>query len=216
MSLDYLFIYRSLPLFMEGLIVTLQLSILAIIFSVIWGLIIVLIRLSPSQIAQTLAVSYIEVVRNTPVLVQMYFIFFGSAIMGFPLSGFVAGLIALVIQNGGYLAEIFRAGIQSISKHQGEAGIALGMQKRQLLSIVILPQAIRRVLPPVGNQGVLIIKDTSLVATLSVIELTYQARIITDRSAAAYEVFLTLALFYLAITTLFSLAVRYLESRLRY
>lgn len=216
MSFDYLFIFRSLPLFFEGLVVTIELSVLAIILSLLWGLVVVVGRLSNSLALRALATSYVEIVRNTPVLVQMYFIFFGTAMMGYPMSGFTAGLIALTAQNGGYLAEIFRAGIQAISRHQSEAGIALGMRKRELYSIVVLPQAIRRVLPPIGNQGVVIIKDTSLVATLSVAEMTFQARLLTDQSAASYEVFVTLAVFYLVITTVFSGAMRLLESRTRY
>ncbi len=216
MPLDFRFIFRSLPLFFDGLVVTLELSVLAITFSLLWGLVVVMGRLSPRAPLRGLASSYIQIVRNTPILVQMYFIFFGSAVLGYPLTGFVAGLIALTAQNGGYIAEIYRAGIESVSRQQAEAGMALGMRGREVFSIVVLPQAIRRVLPPIGNQGVAIIKDTSLVSTLSVAEMTYQARLLTDRSAASYEVFFTLAVFYLVITTVFSAAIRLIEARARF
>ncbi|KZD09743.1 amino acid ABC transporter permease [Oceanibaculum pacificum] len=215
MSFDVNFILRNLPVFLEGLTVTVQISALAIAFSLIWGLVVVIARLSRVKALRGLAAAYVELVRNTPVLVQMYFIFFGSAVAGYPISGFMAGLIALSAQNGGYVAEIYRAGIQSISQRQVEAGMALGMQGRQVFSIVVLPQAIRRVIPPISNQGIVIIKDTALVSTLSVAEMTYHARLLTDRTAAAYEVFFTLALFYLLVTTVFSGVMRLLEWRLR-
>ena len=153
--------------------------------------------------------------RNTPVLVQMYFIYFGSGIAGYPISGYAAGLLALTLQNGGYFSEIYRAGIESVGPGQREAGRALGMLPHQVSGIVVLPQALRRVIPPISNQGVIIIKDTSLVSTLSVAELTYQSKILADRTAATYEIFITLALFYILITTVFSGALRLLESRVR-
>lgn len=215
MSFDVNFILRNLPVFLEGLTVTVQISALAIAFSLIWGLAVAIARLSRVRALRGLAAGYVELVRNTPVLVQMYFIFFGSAVAGYPISGFLAGLIALSAQNGGYVAEIYRAGIQSVSQRQVEAGMALGMQGRQVFSIVVLPQAIRRVIPPISNQGVVIIKDTALVSTLSVAEMTYHARLLTDRTAAAYEVFFTLALFYLLVTSVFSAVMRLLEWRLR-
>jgi ABC-type amino acid transport system permease subunit len=159
--------------------------------------------------------AYIELVRNTPVLVQMYFIFFGSGIVGFRLSGFVAGLVALVLQNGAYIAEIYRAGIQSVSRRQMEGGLAIGLTPGAAFRIVILPQALRRIIPPLTNQGIVIIKDTALVATLSVAELTFQARLLADRTAAVYEIFLVLALFYIAITSAFSAIMRLIEWRTR-
>lgn len=215
MDLDYGVIERNFPLFLQGLRVTIELSVLAIALSLAWGLPIVLARLSPLAPLRALAMAYVELVRNTPVLVQMYFIFFGSGIAGYPLSGYTAGLLALTLQNGGYICEIYRAGIQSISRGQVEGGRALGMLPRQVFTIVVFPQAFRRVIPPISNQGIIIIKDTALVSTLSVAELTYQARILADRTAATYEIFITLALFYIAITTVFSGGMRLLERRLR-
>lgn len=215
MGLDFGVIERNFPLFIEGLKVTLELSVLAIVLSLAWGLPIVIARLSPLAPLRALAMAYVELVRNTPVLVQMYFIFFGSGIAGYPLSGYTAGLLALSLQNGGYISEIYRAGIQSIPRGQREGGRALGMMPAQIFAIVVFPQAIRRVIPPISNQGIIIIKDTALVSTLSVAELTYQARLLADRTAATYEIFITLALFYIVITTVFSGGMRLLEKRLR-
>jgi His/Glu/Gln/Arg/opine family amino acid ABC transporter permease subunit len=215
MQFDFGFIARNLPAFLDGLWVTLELSALAIGLALVWGLVVVALRLSPFLVIRSVTSAYVELVRNTPVLVQMYFIFFGSAMAGFRLSGFMAGLLALVLQNGAYLSEIYRAGIESVSRRQIEAGQALGMLRRQAFLIVVFPQAIRHVIPPISNQGVMIIKDTALVSTISVAEMTYQARLLADRTAAVYEIFFALALFYLLVISVFTGAMRLLESRLR-
>jgi polar amino acid transport system permease protein len=215
MPFDIALIGRIAPALAEGLTLTLGLSALAILLSAAWGIPLVLGLMSRLRPLSILARSYVEIVRNTPVLVQMYFIFFGSSIVGFRLSGFVAGLIALALQNGAYIAEIYRAGIQSVSRRQMEAGLAIGLTPGAAFRIVILPQALRKVIPPLANQGVVIIKDTALVATLSVAELTFQARMLADRTAAVYEIFAVLALFYIAITSAFSALMRLVEWRMR-
>ena len=213
MRFDFGFVVRTLPLFLDGLVVTLELSALAIGFALLWGLAVVTLRRLRGVSALTAA--YVELVRNTPVLVQIYFIFFGSGMAGYALSGFTAGLIALVLQNGAYLSEVYRAGIESVSRRQVEAGLALGMLRRQAFVIVVLPQAIRHMIPAITNQGVVIIKDTALVSTISVAEMTYQARLLADRTAAVYEIFFTLAAFYLLVVTVFTGSMRLLERRVR-
>jgi len=199
MSLDFHFILRNLPLFGKGLVVTLELSVLAIVAAMLWGLIVAFGRMSQHRALRSLAAGYIEVVRDTPVLVQMYFIYFGFSMAGFGLTGFVSGLLALSLQNGGYVAEIYRAGIDSIGIKQVEGGKALGMSRWDVMSIVILPQALVRVIPPLANQLIVIIKDTSLVSAIAVAELTQIGKLLTERTAASYEVFLTIAAMYLTI-----------------
>jgi len=215
MPFDIGLITRIVPALAEGLYLTLFLSALAILLAAAWGIPLVLGLMSRFRALSVLTRGYVEAVRNTPVLVQMYFIFFGSAMAGFRLSGFTAGLIALVLQNGAYIAEIYRAGIQSVSRRQMEAGLAIGLTPGAAFRIVVLPQALRKVIPPLGNQGIVIIKDTALVATLSVAELTFQARMLADRTAAVYEIFFALALFYIAITSIFSALMRLVEWRMR-
>lgn len=215
MSFDIGFMLRSIPILAEGLTTTLALAVPAIVLSAMWGVVVVSGLLSRRRPLQLVSQGYVEVVRNTPVLVQMFFIFFGSGVLGYPLSGFTAGLLALVLQNGAYAAETYRAGIQSVSQRQAEAGMALGLMPAAAFRIVVLPQAVRKVIPPLSNQGVLIIKDTALVATISVAELTFQARLLADRTAAVFEIFSALALFYIVLTMLFSLLMRLLEVRLR-
>jgi polar amino acid transport system permease protein len=215
MSFDLAFLLRSIPLLAEGLSTTLALAVPAILLSALWGVPVVVGLLGRRRAVAALARGYVELVRNTPVLVQMFFIFFGSGVLGYPLSGFTAGLIALVLQNGAYAAEIYRAGIQSVSIRQVEAGLAIGLLPSQAFRIVVLPQALRKVVPPLASQGTLIIKDTSLVATISVAELTFQARLLADRTAAVFEIFAALALFYIVLTSIFTLGMRLLESRVR-
>ena len=149
--------------------------------------------------------------RNTPILVQMYLFYFGLAIYGIRLSGFAAGLLALVLQNGGYVAEIYRAGIAGVDRGQREAGLSLGLRPSRTFQLVILPQAIRLVIAPLGNQFLVIMKDTALVSTLSVADMTFQARLLIDRTAAAYEIFLTLALLYLVLNGLLAGLMRTVE-----
>lgn len=215
MSFDITMIARILPTLAEGLRLTLELSGLAIVLSALLALPVALALMSRLRPLAVLTHGYVEVVRNTPVLVQMYFIFFGSGVVGFPLSGFTAGLIALTLQNAAYIAEIYRAGIQSVSHRQVEAGLALGLMRGATFWIVVLPQALRKVIPPIANQGVFIIKDTALVATLSVAELTFQARLLADRTAAVFEIFFTLALFYIVLTSSFTGLMRLVERRVR-
>jgi len=206
---------RALPVLLGGMIVTLELGVLAIALSLAWGLIVVLGRVSSVRAVSLTAAVYIQVVRNTPVLVQMYFLYFGLAMHGVRLPGFAAGLIALVLQNGGYIAEIYRAGIASVSRAQREAGLALGLRPALTFRLVILPQAIRAVMPPLGNQFLVIMKDTALASALSVADMTFEARLLIDRTAAAYEIFLILALLYLALNSALAGLMRAAEWHLR-
>jgi His/Glu/Gln/Arg/opine family amino acid ABC transporter permease subunit len=200
MPLDLNFIVRNLPLFGKGLVVTVELSLLAILFAMAWGLVVAFGRMARARWLRTVAGAYIELVRDTPVLVQMYFIYFGFSMAGFGMSGFISGLLALSLQNGGYIAEIYRAGIESISVKQVEGGKALGMSRWDVMSIVVLPQALVRVIPPLANQFIVVIKDTSLVSAIAVADLTQIGKLLTERSAASYEVFLTIAVLYLMMT----------------
>jgi len=215
MTFDLTFFGRSFPILAQGLSTTLALALPAMLLAAIWGIPVVMGLLSRNRALALLARSYVELVRNTPVLVQMFFIFFGSGVLGYPLSGFVSGLLALVLQNGAYVAEIYRGGIRSVSQRQAEAGLALGLTPRAAFRIVVLPQAIRKVIPPLSNQGVLIIKDTSLVASIAVAEMTFQARLLADRTAAVFEIFFALAILYIIVTAVFAGVMRLLERQLR-
>lgn len=215
MSFDLGFMVRAVPILLEGLSTTLTLSLLALVLSSIWG-VVVLMGLFARKWISRLTRMYIEIVRNTPILVIMFFVFFGSGVLGAPMSGFLAGLLSLVLQNAAYIAEIYRGGIQGVSVRQTEAGLALGFNPKQTFALVVLPQAIRKVIAPLGTQGVMIIKDTAVVATISVAEMTYQARLLTDKTAAVFEVFAALSILYILLTTAFNLGTRALEKKFGY
>jgi ABC-type amino acid transport system permease subunit len=155
-------------------------------------------------------------VRNTPLLIQMYLVYFGLSMVGIPLSGFASGLLALCLQNGGYVAEIYRGGLQSVSQRQYEAGRALGMRRWTLYRSVILPQVIARVVPPLANQGISITKDTSQVAAIAVMEIMKVAQVWVESSANTYDVFLAVALIYLVLTSVVSLGARVAERQLAF
>jgi len=215
MSVDLGFVTRIAPTLAQGLGTTVALAIPSILLSALWAIPVVVGLMARSRLVARITADYVELVRNTPMLVQMFFIFFGSGVIGFPLSGFVAALLALVLQNGAYVAEIYRGGIQSVAQRQAEAGLALGLTKRKTFAIVVLPQAIRKVVPSLSNQGILIIKDTSLAATVSVAAVSLQTQLLADSTAAVFEIFFTVALFYLALTAIFAGTMRVIERRVR-
>jgi ABC-type amino acid transport system permease subunit len=156
------------------------------------------------------------VVRNTPLLIQLYIVYFGLSMIGMGLSGFASGLLALCIQNGGYVAEIYRGGLQAVSARQYEAGRALGMRRWTLYSVVIMPQVIARIIPPMTNQGISIIKDTSQVAAIAVMEMMKVAQVWVESSANTYDVFLGVAIIYLALTSVANVVGKLAERRLAF
>jgi len=204
------FIARLIPALLEGAEVTVQLALLTIGICLVWGLAVALAQAARGPLGW-LAGGYVQVVRNTPLLIQLYLVYFGFSMGGFGLSGFASGLLALCMQNGGYVAEIYRGGLQSVSPLQYEAGRALGMRRWTLYSTVILPQVVARIIPPMTNQSIAIIKDTSQVAAIAVMEIMKISEVWVETSANTYDVFLGAALIYLALTSAASLAGRLCE-----
>ena len=209
------FLARLLPELLEGAKVTVELALLTMAICLVWGLLVALAQSSKGPLSW-LAGGYVQLVRNTPLLIQMYLVYFGFSMAGFGLSGFASGLLALCAQNGGYVAEIYRGGLQSISQRQYEAGLALGMRHWTLYTSVILPQVVARVIPPLTNQGITIIKDTAQVAAIAVMDIMKVSQIWVERSANTYDVFLGAALIYLGLTSITSLAGRLAERRLAF
>jgi His/Glu/Gln/Arg/opine family amino acid ABC transporter permease subunit len=204
------FIARLIPALLEGAEVTVELALLTIGICLVWGLAVALAQAARGPLGW-LAGGYIQIVRNTPLLIQLYLVYFGFSMGGFGLSGFASGLLALCLQNGGYVAEIYRGGLQSVSLRQYEAGRALGMRRWTLYSTVILPQVVARIIPPMTNQSISIIKDTSQVAAIAVMEIMKISEIWVETSANTYDVFLGAALIYLVLTSAASLAGRLYE-----
>ena len=213
MPVDLTFVARFLPALLEGTLVTLELSILAILVALILGMVVALGSLSARPVLSLPAGAFVQCMRNTPLLVQLYLVYFGLGMIGIGLSAFASGLIALSAQNAAYIAEIYRGGLQSVSRTQLEAGKALGMSRREIFELIELPQAFMRVVPPLCSQFIQIIKDTSIVSAIAVGELMHQGKMLSERTAATYEIFVLVGLLYLVITSAVTFATRRFERR---
>lgn len=198
---------------LRGLGVTLEISALSLLCTLILGLTTALFRLSDSFSARAIARGYLELIRNTPLLIQIFFVYFVVAPV-LNIGAFASAILALSLFEGAYAAEILRAGIVSLHRGQWEAAHSLGLGAFDTYRDVILPQAIRRVLPPLAGQGISLIKDSSLVSTIAIYELTMQGQRIVAETFLAFEIWFTVAAIYLILTFGLSLVVHMLERRM--
>ncbi|MBY6206315.1 MULTISPECIES: amino acid ABC transporter permease [Halomonas] len=204
----------SIPQLLTGIPYTLMISFGGLAIGFIIGIIFGLLRISRHAWLRIPAVAYIEIFRGTPVLVQVLFIFYGlPSLLGGPIDAITAGIAAIAVNSGAYISEIVRGGVQSIERGQGEAGLSLGLSQRQTFRYIIWPQAFKRMIPALGNQAIISIKDTSLFAVIGVGELVRQGQIYIATTFTALEVYLMVALMYLAITLSLSFALRMLERK---
>lgn len=199
--------------FLEASVVTIQLTAVGLVLGSLLGLIFALFKISQSKILQYIAALYITVIRGTPLIVQISFLYFGiSSII--VLSGFWAGALALGIHNGAYIAEIFRGAIQSIDRGQHEASSSLGMTASQSMRRIIFPQAFKRSIPPLGNQFIIGLKDSSLVYIIGVSEIYSLANMEAAQSFQQFESFFVAGLYYLGLVMMFSYLIKKLEIKL--
>jgi His/Glu/Gln/Arg/opine family amino acid ABC transporter permease subunit len=209
------FIARLIPALLQGAEITVELAVLTFGICLVWGPIVALANSTRGPLSW-IAGAYIQLVRNTPLLIQMYIVYFGFSMIGFGLSGFASGLLALCIQNGGYVAEIYRGGLQAVSLRQYEAGRALGMRGLTLYRVIVIPQVVARIIPPMTNQAISITKDTSQVAAIAVMDVMKVAQVWVESSANTYDVFLGVAVVYLLLTSTVSLAGKLCEFKLAF
>jgi len=212
---DVHFLARLIPALLQGAVVTVELAVLSFAICLVWGLLVALANSTHGPLSW-IAGAYIQMVRNTPLLIQMYIVYFGFSMVGLGLSGFSSGLLALCIQNGGYMAEIYRGGLQAVSLRQYEAGRALGMRHLTLYRSVIVPQVIANIVPPMTNQAISITKDTSQVAAIAVMDMMKVAQVWVESSANTYDVFFGVAVIYLALTSVATMGGRLVERRLAF
>lgn len=212
--MDLAFYTTYLPILARGAVMTVELTILATFFGTIIGLVVAFARISRSKLLSGLAYFYTWAIRGTPLLVQLYFIYYGLPQVGIRLDAFPAAVIGISICAGAYIAEIIRAGIQSIDKGQMEAARSLGMTYFQAMRYVILPQAYRRMLPPMGNEIIALTKDSSLASTLALVELMRTARQIDAATLRSMEAYIAAGAFYLAMTTGLTMLFDRIEKRL--
>ena len=212
-SLDWDFIWERTPFIFGGVGLTILLSILSIALASVLALLGALGRLSKSPPAYALATFYISLIRGTPLLLQIYFFFLGLPQFGIVLTGLTAGVLALGLNYGAYMTEIMRAGIQSVGVGQREAALAIGMTQRQIMQRIVLPQAFRMVIPPIGNQFIAMLKDTSLIAITGFVwEILWRAQKVGRANFRNFEALLIAVVFYWIITIMFSAAQSRLEA----
>lgn len=208
-------VIEFIPQLMTGLYYTLLISVVGLAIGFVLGAITGLGRISRFKVIYGIATVYIEIIRGTPVLVQAIWIYFAlPLIIQYTLPSVVAGIIVIALNSGAYIAEIVRGAVQSVEKGQTEAGRSLGLSSRATMRHVIWPQAFRRMIPPLGNQFIISIKDTSLLSVILVPELIFQGRQIAANYFNAVEIYTTVAVFYLAITLSLSMVLRVTEKRL--
>lgn len=197
----------------EGLFVTIKISLLALAATLLIGLTTALLRNSNSIVGRTITSSYVELIRNTPLLVQIYLLYFVfGPVLG--LERFSTAVLALALFQGAYTAEIFRAGLNSIAKGQFEAAQSLGLSRTFTFWDIVLPQVIQRTLPPLTNEVISLIKNSSIVSVMAIFDLTTEARNIVSETAMPFEIWFSVALIYLALTLSLSAIAAWLEHKL--
>ncbi len=211
---DFNLFIKILPDLARGAIVTLKFSSLSIIFGLIIGTIFGVCRIAKNPILPKIATAYVELIRGTPLLVQIMIVYYGLPAAGINLPPEVAGVLALSINSGAYIAEIIRAGIQSVPKGQMDAARSLGMTYFQAMRHVVLPQAFRNILPALGNEFIALIKDSSLLSVIAIAELTRTGMQIYAVTFNAWTPLLGVAMFYLMMTLPLSKLVDHFQRRI--
>ncbi|NEW07445.1 amino acid ABC transporter permease [Paenibacillus sp. SYP-B3998] len=204
----------ALPTLVQGSLITLKIVVISLIIAFIIGLIAGLMSASVNKFLRAVASVYVDLIRGTPLLVQVFFIYFGLPVfLDVRISAETAGILAISLNAGAYIAEIFRAGIMSISNGQTEAARSLGLSRYLTMRLVVLPQAIRRMLPAFVNQFIVSIKDTSLLSVIGIKELTQSGEIIISSNFRAFEIWTVVGIFYFIIIYALSRLSRMLERR---
>jgi len=207
-------VFQDLPMLLDGALTTLHISILTLFFSFVMGTAGALCRMSRVRWLHGPATWYVEFIRNTPLLVQLFFIYFGLSQIDIQVPNYVAGLIGLVVNNSAYLTEIIRTGIQAVHKGQFEAGLSLGLSYPQLMRRVVFPQAFRVIYPPLCNQFVGIILWSSLVSTIAVEDLAMRGKQLASTTFRSFETYIVLTLIYVVMTLMVSGTLKLVGRRL--
>ena len=214
MELNFKLIEDAIPLLLAGAGITLEITAMSVGFGLLIGMIIGVARLASIKPVRYAANFYVDFIRGTPLLVQIFLVYFAlPTIIGQRIDPFFAAICACSINSGAYIAEIFRAGIQSIDKGQMEAGRSLGMTWYQTMRYVIMPQAFKRIIPPLGNEFIAMLKDSSLVSVIGFEELTRRGQLIIARTYASFEIWLAVAVIYHTMSLTVARLVGLMERR---
>ena len=215
MDLNIDLMINSIPLLIVGAGITIQITAISVAIGLVIGMFVGVARVSNIRPLRWLAAVYVDFLRGTPLLVQIFLIYFAlPVLLGNRVDPFIAAITACGINSGAYIAEIFRAGIQAIDDGQMEAGRSLGMTWWQTMWYIIIPQAFRNIVPPLGNEFIALLKDSSLVSVIGFEELTRRGQLIIARTYGSLEIWICVALIYLIMTLTISRFVAFLEKRL--
>jgi arginine/lysine/histidine transport system permease protein len=214
--LDFSFLGKYYPMFLAGAKMTLLLAFLTVLFGTILGTLLSLMRLSNNKILKLISTAYVEFIRGTPLMIQLFLFYFGiPAALGIELPEFPSAILALSINSGAYVAEIIRSGIQAVDKGQMEAARSLGMTYGMTMKEVIIPQAVKNVLPALGNEFVTVIKESSIVSVIGLTELTRTSDIIRGVTYLSFEPLIVVAVLYFIMTFTLSKCIGLLERRMK-
>lgn len=225
-NIDFSRIWEWMPTFLEGTVVTIVLSLSTVLIGSIIGLVVVLMKMSNVKPLKVIANWYTNIVRGTPMLLQLFVWLYGLPMIGISFTGlsflggtfgsreFITAVVALGINSGGYVSEVLRGGLESVSKGQTEAGRALGLSKRETMFSIVIPQAIRTVLPGLGNEFVTMIKESSIVSTVGVFDVMYTQNIVKASTYSIFEPLIVVGVIYFILTYTLSALMKILEKRL--
>lgn len=214
MTFDFIAIWSNRDILLQGLLTTLLIASIAIPIGIVIGVVVCMLRISKNRLLRWSAITYIEIIRNIPLLILLFMMFYALPFFGIRLSGLTIGFICLSIYGGAYFAEVFRGGVEAVSKGQTDAAKALGLKYGFYMRRVIFPQLYSYVFPPATNIALTLIKETSLLSMVTVAELTYAAHDINGRTFTPVETFATIALIYWGISILFLKLTSGLQSRI--
>nr|WP_307991322.1 amino acid ABC transporter permease [uncultured Niameybacter sp.] len=214
--MDFKFILESLPLYIEAMKVTLWLALWGIVLSIIIGFVCGLIKYYKIKGLSFIVGIYIELSRNTPLLIQLFFLYYGLPKVGIKMSAESCAIVGLAFLGGSYMAESFRAGLEAVSKVQIESGLSIGLNHKQLIQYVILPQAFSVAVPSLGANSIFLLKETSIVGAIAIGDLMFVAKDLIGMYYNTFEALTLLVLFYLILLLPLSLLLTRLERRLRY
>ena len=214
MNLDYSVVFAKIPILLEGCWVTLQISFFALLLGMVFGIAGALCRISSHRILNAAAFFYVWVIRGTPVMVQLFILYFGLPQLGIKLPSMVAGVLGLAINTGAYITEIIRAGIQAVDRGQMEAALSVGMSYRQAMRRIIGPQAIKICIPPLVNQFIMTLKNSSIASLVTITELFRTGEQIIYTTFRSFEVYTAVAVFYLIMNSVFMVIADKLERRM--
>ncbi|BFQ93706.1 amino acid ABC transporter permease [Gallibacterium anatis] len=213
--MDWQYVVNAIPKFIDATLLTLYLAGAGIIFSLIIGIICAVLLVYPVRVLSRITKAYIEISRNTPLLIQIFFLYFGVAKLGIKLDSITCAIISFAFLGGSYMAEAFRGGLLAVSKGQIESALSIGLTPFQVFRYVIFPQAFAVAIPAIGANCLFLIKETSIVSAIAITELMFLAKEIIGMDYKTNEALFLLMLFYLIVLLPLSIFVRYLEKRQR-